>query len=288
MSEQEQTIDLRILLRVFIEHAIIIIVAGVLAAAVGFSLAKFIIPKKYTSEAMMYVENSSTKQETDTVNVNDINAAQKLVNTCQILFKSPDVLAKLSEDLGGEFTPDTLNGMIKIEAINNTEVLKMTVEGKSPEAANTVCKGIVESSISEYHRVIKGGSIETVSAPTLPTSHTFPSATKFALIGGAIGLVLLYGFFLMKELLDTKVKPDDDLAQMYDIPVFAEILDFEMAEKSGYYRYSKYGKYSSYDTDTTKEDKLFADGEDDDDEEDDDDDNEDAREVKSKNGEKKK
>ena len=75
MSEQEQTIDLRVLLKVLTEHLIPIIIATFLAAAIGFSLAAFIIPKTYTSSALMYVENSSSKQEDTAVNVNDISAA---------------------------------------------------------------------------------------------------------------------------------------------------------------------------------------------------------------------
>lgn len=292
MSEQEQTIDLRVLLKVLTEHLIIIIIAGILAAAVGFSLATFVVPKRYTSVAMMYVENSSGKQESDSLNINDINVAQKLVNTCQILFKSPDVLKNLSDELKEEYSAGELDKMITIESVNNTEVLRITVEAGSGESAYNVCKGVVKSSVSEFQRVIKGGSIETVSEPTMPASHTFPSATRFALIGGAIGLVLVYGIYLIKELLDIKVKPDDDLAQMYDIPVFAEILDFEMADKGGY-KYAKYGKYSnysSYDTDSKKEEKLFTDDEDDDEGEDDEpeDTEDEVKEVKSRHGEKKK
>ena len=283
MDEQEQTIDLRVLLRVFLEHWIPIILAGILAAAIGFSLASFVVPKRYTSEALMYVENSSSKSDSDTLNINDINVAQKLVNTCQILFKSNYVLEELSKKFGGEYTTSALSGMITIESVSSTEVLKITVVTTDPQLAHDIAAAEVDLATAEFQRVIKGGSIETVSQPTLPDTHTFPSKTRFALIGGAIGLVLLYAIFLIKELLDIKVKPDDDLAQMYDIPVFAEILDFEMAGKGGYkyskygygkYGYGKYSSYGSYDVDNKKEEALFAEGYDDDSDEADDDESE--------------
>ena len=38
------------------------------------------------------------------------------------------------------------------------------------------------------------------------------------------------------------IKPTDDLMQIYGIPVFAEIMDFELSDK-GSYKYSSY--YSS-------------------------------------------
>ena len=262
MDEQEQTIDLRVHLRVFSEHWIPIILAGVIAAAVGFVLAAFVVPKRYTSEALMYVENTSgNRSESESININDINVAQKLVNTCQILFKSNDVLEQLSGRFNNEYTATELGAMITIESVNNTEVLKISSVANDPMLAYSITSAEIEIAVDEYHRVIKGGSIETVSKPTVPETHTFPSKTKFALIGGVIGLVLVYGILFVKELLDIKVKPDDDLAQMYDIPVFAEILDFEMTGKSGY----KYSKYDSYDSDNnsdndSKEDDMFAGG----------------------------
>lgn len=244
LNEQEETIDLRVLLKVLTEHIIPIVIAAVIAAGAGFSLAKFIIPKRYTSEALMYVENSSGKQEDSSININDINAAQKLVNTCQILFTSNYVFEELSSYFGDKYTVDELRGMVKIASVNNTEVLKISVETNSPQECFDVATELIKLSISEFQRIIKGGSIETVSSPTFPEHHTYPSAMRFTVIGGMIGAVVMYIIFFIKELLDTKLKPGDDLTQLYDLPVFAEILDFETAGKSGY-KYSKYGDYDS-------------------------------------------
>ena len=245
MNEQEETIDLRVLLKVLTEHIIPIVIATILAAGIGFSLAKFIIPKRYTSEALMYVENSASKQEDSAININDINAAQKLVNTCQILFTSDYVFGELSAYFGNKYTKAQLGGMIKIESVNSTEVLRISVETLSPQESYDVATELIRLSVNEFQRIIKGGSIETVSAPTFPDKHNFPSATQFTIIAALIGAAGTYLVFLIKEIMDTKLKPDDDLTQLYDLPVFADILDFETAGKSGY-KYSKYGGYDKY------------------------------------------
>ncbi len=244
MSEQEQTIDLRVLLKVLLEHLIPIIAVTLAAAAIGFSLAKFVIPKEYTSEALMYVENSTNKQE-DSININDINVAQKLVNTCQIIFKSNKLLGDLSSALNGEYTVEQLNNMISVQSVNSTEVLKVSVKAGSPDAAYRVAKKFTELAKVEFIRVIETGSIRDVDPAREPINHTYPSTMRFTLIAALIGLVGTYFIFLIVELLDTKVKPEDDLTSLYDLPVFAEILDFESAGRSGY-KYGKYGKYSRY------------------------------------------
>ena len=260
MSEQDETIDLRVLLKVLISHIIPIVIVTIIAGGIGFSVAEFFVPKRYTSEALMYVENSSSKQEDSAINVNDINAAQKLVNTCQILFTSDYVMSELSNHFDGRYSKGSLKSMVNIESVNSTEVLRVTVESGSAQDSYDIAGELIVLATDEFHRIIKSGSIETVSMPTMPTKHNYPSTTRFTIIGALAGFVLIYGILLVKELLDTKVKPEDNLAVMYDLPVFAEILDFETAGKSGYKysKYGRYGSYSSYDTDINKEESIFS------------------------------
>jgi capsular polysaccharide biosynthesis protein len=251
LNEQEGTLDLKKLLQVFTEHWIPIIAAAVVAAGIGFSLAKFVIPKRYTSEALMYVENSASKRDDSSININDINAAQKLVNTCQILFTSNYVFDDLNAHFGNIYTNEQLKKMIKIESVNSTEVLRVSVETGDPQESWNVANELVSLASDEFQRIIKGGSIETVSPPVFPQKHTFPNALYFTAGGAVIGLALLYIFFLIKDMLDTKVKPDDDLTAIYDLPVYAEILDFETADKAGYK-----SRYSGYESGTYDEERV--------------------------------
>ena len=254
MNEKEETIDLRVLLKVLTQHIIPIAIVTIIAAGIGFALAKFVIPKRYVSEALMYVESTSSKPDDSDININQINAAQKLVNTCQILFTSDYVFGELSGLFGGVFTKEELGKMVKIESVNNTEVLRISVVTENPQDSYNIATALIGLSVDEFHRIIKGGSIETVSSPTLPEKHTYPSALQYTLIAALIGIAVSYGFFLIKELLDTKLKPEDDLMQLYDLPVYAEILDFENASKAG----DKYSKYDGYDNKLQDEERIYS------------------------------
>ena len=250
MEENEQTIDLRVLLKVLKDHLLPIIASALVAAAVGFVLSALIIPKKYTSEAMMYVENSADQTPTGNISTGDITAAQQIVNTCQVLFTNNDILGKLKASFD-DYSVGELKDMIVVEAVNNTAVLKIAVTTLNPQTSADMATTMVELSMNEFKRVIKNGSIEVVASPEVPKGHTFPSVPQFSLIGLLIGLVLSYVVFLIIELVDVKVKPGDDLMQMYEIPVFAEIMDFEISDKSSY----KYHYYSTSNPDTTAKTK---------------------------------
>lgn len=243
MDEQEQTIDLRNLLMVLKKHIVFILIAAVACGVISFLISAFVIEKQYTSEALLYVENSANKSDDSAININDINAAQKLVNTCQILFTSDYMLMQLSEALPQfNYTIDDYAKMITIESVNSTEILKISVVTISPDISKEIADKLVELSQREYMRIIKNGSIEVVSNAIYPEKHTFPNDTVFAIVGFLIGLFGSYFIYFIIELLDTKVKPDDDLAKIYGIPVFAEIMDFLAVSKTDYkYSYSGYG-----------------------------------------------
>lgn len=239
MNEQEQTIDLKILFKVLMDHLIPIILATLIAGAGGFALSTLVIKKQYTAEALLYVENSVNKNE-EAININDISAAQKLVNTCQILFTSDYILDQLVNELGNGMTAAQAKSMITVGSVNSTEVLRISVVTNSKQDSVTVANKLVELSQAEFNRVIKNGSIEVISAATLPETHTYPKVPLFTAAGLFIGLFGSYVIFLLTEMMDTKVKEDDDLAQIYSIPVFAEIMDFETANRSNY-KYESYG-----------------------------------------------
>jgi capsular polysaccharide biosynthesis protein len=71
------------------------------------------------------------------------------------------------------------------------------------------------------------GKVTIITSAAAPSSPISPNVNQNTLYGLAIGAVLgiLLAFFL--EIIDTTLKPGDDLAKLYGVPVFAEIVDFE-------------------------------------------------------------
>ena len=53
-----------------------------------------------------------------------------------------------------------------------------------------------------------------------------PSTSKNTVIGLLVGLVLAVIVNLLRELLDTRIKNEEDLSRRYDIPILGVIPDF--------------------------------------------------------------
>ena len=236
--ENEEVIDLGYLFRILKKHLLFIMLVGIVCAAAAFVLSEFVMTKKYESSALLYVENS--QQTSESVNINDINAAQKLVNTCQIIFKSGTVMDSLIANLDLPYTKEQLNGMITAQSVNSTEVMRLVVESTNPQEAEEIVNELVRLSNIEFLRVIKSGSLEVIDYGEIDTRPSSPNVTLITAAGFLLGLIAAYLIVFVNDMLDVVVKHDDNLAKLYGIPVFAEITDFLSANESKY-GYSKYG-----------------------------------------------
>lgn len=237
----DDVLDLNYLFKVFKKHIVFIVLVAIIGGSAAFVVSNYLIEKKYTSEAMLYVENN--QQASDSVNVNDITAAQKLVNTCQILFKSNTMMENIIINLDLPYTKGQLSSMITAQSVNSTEVLSLKVESTDPQEAQTIVNELVRLANIEFARVIKSGSIEVIDYGEVNTSPSYPNVKLITAAGLLIGAVLSYIIVFIKEMFDVVVKHDDDIAKIYNVPVFAEIMDFNAKNKNSKYGYGKYGSY---------------------------------------------
>lgn len=236
--EENNELDLGYLWNVLKKHVIVICLVSFICAAAAYFFTDYCIEKKYESKALLYVENNN--QSGESVNINDITAAQKLVNTCQILFKSNTVLTKLIDELDLIYDKETLNEMITARSVNSTEVLELAVESADPMEAQKIVNKLVEIAEDEFSRVIKSGSIEVVDFGEANFKPSFPNTLLITAVGFVAGFVIIYIIMFITDMLNVTVKREDNIAKIYDIPVFAEIMDFQSSSGSGY-GYSSYG-----------------------------------------------
>lgn len=231
----EKEIDLLSVVRLLMKHIVVIVLVTFLSGIAALIISTQFISKQYTSKAQLYVENKSDDKQSG-VNVNDINAAQKLATTCVIIFKSNTVMNELAKDSEIPYSPGALGSMISVAAVNNTEVMEIKVTCGDPSQAHYIADKMLSICMKRYKEIIQSGSISIVDEATFSNQPTSPNVMVNTFIGLMAGFVVSCLLLLVRDILDKRVKPADDLAEMYSIPLFAEIMDFEAkgTKTSGY------------------------------------------------------
>lgn len=233
------TIDLLHILKTLWRRAWIIILSGILAAAIGFSISSFVIEPKYSSSVMLYVNNSSFSlgNTSFSISSSEISAAQSLVKTYSVLLENRTTLERVIEKADVDYKYEELLKMITASSANETEVMQVTVTSKDPYEASKIANSIAEVLPVRISEIIDGASMEVVDSAVPELEKVSPSITKFTAISFVLG-VLLSGIILaIAAMLDDTVHDEEYVLQTYDYPILAKIPNLldSGAKQYGYY-----------------------------------------------------
>lgn len=216
------------MLKMFLQHIKLIIIVTVLGALVAFLYVTYMVTPMYSTSALILVQNGNSF-ETDIssssnkslsgekVNMSDISSSQMLANTCSTLFTvDPDMKSIIS------------GANISISVVEDSYFLRISSTSSDPHTAANIANLVANTAPQVFKKYFgDAGKVDTVEEANVPSSPSSPNRSRYVLIGLLIGLVLSLGISFLLEIIDTTIKPGDDLYKMYDIPVFAEIVDFE-------------------------------------------------------------
>lgn len=237
-NEQESSIDLKRLFFLLLgKKWIILAVSLIFAAAVGI-YTEFCMEDKYTSVATMFVQNKDVGGENSSTSISssDMVASSSLAKVCQDIFTSDRMLVKVSDSLktlGYDVTTKQLKGVISITSTNENQVMNVVVVSSDPLLSQEIASLVAQNANEVYREIVKIGSVEIISDATYSASRSSPILRRNVPIGFIIGFVLICAAIIIADLLDTKIKPQDNLIEMYGIPLFAEIMDFDLELKGG-------------------------------------------------------
>lgn len=228
-NEENEVIDLVEILYAIRQHLLEVILATVVAAIIGFAASKFLMTPQYSSSAMMIV---NTRQDvTSNVTSDQINSATKLVSTYSIIIKSDTVLQQVIDNLGLNLTYAKLNKRVTVAAVDDTQVMKITVQSDSPEWARQVCEQIITVAPDVIKEAVEAGSVKVISNPSLATEPVSPNIKKNTMLAAALGFVLVIGIIVLQVLLDNKINTEEDVTKYLDMTVLGVIPQYDQGGK---------------------------------------------------------
>lgn len=228
-AEEYDTIDLLEVLGIVRQHILVVILVTVLAAAAGFGVSRFLMVPQYEASALMIV---NTRQDaTANVTSDQINSATKLVATYSIIIKSDTVLQQVINNLGLSLTYQELQDRVTISAVDDTQVMQITVRSDNPEWARQVCEQITQISPDVILESVEAGSVKLISQAATNPDPVSPNVIRNTAVAGLLGLVLTLGVIILREMLDNKIKSEDDVRKYLELPVIGVIPDYEMGGK---------------------------------------------------------
>lgn len=238
------TIDIMHVLKHLWKRAWVIALCGILVAAIGFSIAAFVISPIYSSYIKLYVNNSSISlgNTSFSISSSELTAAQSLVRTYGEILNSRSTLERVIDKADVDYSWKSLSRMIEYEPCNETEIMLVTVTCENPYEASKIANTIAEILPVRISEIIDGASMEVVDSAVPEFDKVAPSVTKYTAVGLVLGVLISGVILVIVALKDDTIHDEEYVLKTYDYPILGKVPDLLNTGNKSYGYYSQYGK----------------------------------------------
>lgn len=234
MEEKDEiVISLTDLWNIIKRNAAFIIVITLICAVGSFFITRYFIPKSYTSSIQLYVDTSTDSENKTNYNIlSEQTYAQNLVNTYIKMLNTNTFYTELSEHINNKYTAKQLSEMVSFSSDEKTEIFDAKVTSSSPNDSKLIADAVGEIAPEAISRLKSKATLKIVDYAQLPTTPSSPSEKNNVIIALIAGLVISVGISLLRAFLDKKMRYNEDMTMIGDIPILAAIPKFDAVNES--------------------------------------------------------
>ena len=205
------------------------IIASTLLVVVALaSLATFQTTPQYESQARLFV--STADQSTSAAYQGGLLANQRVTSYADLV-NGQELASRVIKQLNLTIDPTALQNQITATVVPDTVLLEISVTDPDPRLAQQIGQATatqlmrfisqLETPPGKTKAPLKATVVDAASLPTTPVS---PQPLRNLGLAVVLGLLLGLGIAVLREMLDTTVKGNDDIAAATDAPILGGIL----------------------------------------------------------------
>ena len=220
-----EEIDLKELFNMFWSKKIQIILIILIFITIGFIYTvQFITPMYDSSTTLVLVSSADESLTTNTmITATDVSLNSKLVSTYSELIKSKNVLREVMTNLGIQMEEDVLKKYITVSAVEDTELIEITVTNENPDSASIMANEIAKVFTKKVKEIDNINNVQIVDEAEIPTEPSNINHVKDIIMFASIGFVIAIIYVIIANMLDTSIKTAEDIESIHDMPVLASI-----------------------------------------------------------------
>lgn len=211
-----------------------IVLVALIFAIATFGYTKMFIPEQYTSTSKFLVTMDETNSKST-----EANFVKEAIHSYLAIYETEKFFSEAAEIYNEEYstsyTASNLKAMTKISPASNEDQPYFTIKitASDPELAFNLA-----NTVSDYAKVKADeykalNEIRLIDDPLKPLVPSSPDVTKNTLMGLFVGAVLASAAFIIRELMDKKIKNLEDITNAYDIPILGVVPDTSPETKGG-------------------------------------------------------
>ncbi len=227
-GNQEYEIDLLHLIKLVLRKWILVGAITIVVAIIAGGYAYIMLDDTYSANSSMLVQ----AQDTETSDYQNLLTGQRLVDTYKEIAISNRVLEELVTRIDDEtISVSSLRNMITVSSVNDTLIVKLSVETKDPELSRDIANEAV-SIIQELSQEFNGlQEVEVLDTAQTPSNPSGPNRLLYIAVGILLGGMIGVGLVLVIEFMDKHIRTPKDIETYLGLKVLGTIPDYDMGEE---------------------------------------------------------
>lgn len=214
------------LISILLKKLWIIIICIVLFTVSTFLITHYVIDKEYTASVSMYVQ-PNTESVGQIASLNELNYAKEVVNTYIEILKTDIFMRSVSRASGLGYSAGELKEKVTMSIVNDTEIFKVEVTTIEPDHSYILADTIARLAPAKIIEIKNADAVRLVDPAVVPTEPSAPNVMLNTLIGFTLGLIAGVMIAIILEVMDKRVKNEDDLIKHYNLPILGMIPKME-------------------------------------------------------------
>lgn len=219
----EETISLQEIFHLIRKKILLIFSITLLIAIISGVISYYYLTPIYESSTQLLISQDSSEQLSGE---RDIETDLQLINTYNVIIKSPVILDLVIEELSLEkMTTQTLNNKIVVSSEGDSQVVTITVQDANKNIARDIANTTASIFKREITELMNINNVSVLAEATASDGQepVKPKPLLNVAISIVIGIMLSLGLAFLLEYLDKTIKSEQDIEKLLSLPVIGSI-----------------------------------------------------------------
>ncbi|MBI0577966.1 capsular biosynthesis protein [Neobacillus cucumis] len=219
----EETISLKELLETLKKRIILIVSITLIAAIASGVVSYFYLTPIYQASTQILV--NQTKDKNSLYNSNEVQTNLQLINTYNVIIKSPAILDKVAEELNSGITATQISNEITVANENESQVVNLTVQDPNAQQAADIANTTAKVFQKEIKKIMNVDNVSILSKATVSEnpSPVKPRPLLNIAIAIVVGLMAGVGLSFLLEYFNNTIKNEQDVEKLLELPILGVI-----------------------------------------------------------------
>ena len=218
-EQEEDVIDLMEIAHLLLHKWKILLVALLAGAVLGGAYCAFLLETTYRAEASLYITSNESL-----LSFSDLQLSSALTEDYAYIIKSRTVLERVIDEQQLDMDYKDLDKLVSVTNPDSSHVIQIAVTTSDPQMSRNIANSLLNISADQINQIVGNGMPSVIDESVIHSVvEVKPSMKKYCALGAILVFVLAAGVLIVRMLIDTTIKSEDDIQRYLGVPMLASI-----------------------------------------------------------------